>query len=104
MTIYPSSPGGAAAGFSNSGRRNILEQTKPYAFLVETEAVADGEAAQVTTVFLTNRECPWRCLMCDLWRNTLDHSVPEGAITEQICYALQNLPSTPREACAFEAL
>ena len=24
----------------------------------------------------TNRECPWRCLMCDLWRNTLAETRP----------------------------
>ena len=45
----------------------------------------------VATIFLTNRECPWRCLMCDLWRNTLDQSVPEGAILEQVEYALDQL-------------
>ena len=90
MTIYPSSPGARSRWIlEQRPARNILEQTKPYAFLVETEAGADGEAVQVTTVFLTNRECPWRCLMCDLWRNTLDHSVPQGAITEQIRYALK---------------
>ena len=35
--------------------------------------------------------------MCDLWRNTLDHSVSPGAITEQIRYALERLPRAPRE-------
>ena len=45
----------------------------------------------VATVFLTNRECPWRCLMCDLWRNTLTETVVAGAIPEQIGYALARL-------------
>jgi hypothetical protein len=45
----------------------------------------------VATVFLTNRECPWRCLMCDLWRNTLAETVPLGAIPAQIDYALRRL-------------
>ena len=45
----------------------------------------------VATVFLTNRECPWRCVMCDLWRNTLTETVPVGAIPEQIDYALERL-------------
>ncbi|MEO6809924.1 MAG: radical SAM protein [Isosphaeraceae bacterium] len=31
--------------------------------------------------------------MCDLWRHTLDETVPEGAIAAQIQYALDNLPS-----------
>ncbi len=50
-----------------------------------------GEIVPVATVFLTNRECPWRCLMCDLWKNTLEHSVAPGMIPAQIEYALQRL-------------
>ena len=57
------------------------------------EAGDDGAAADVVTVFLTNRECPWRCLMCDLWRNTLEETVPAGAIAAQIRYALERLPA-----------
>src|SRR5439155_326472 len=41
---------------------------------------------------LTNRECPWRCLMCDLWKNTLADTAPPGAIPGQIRYALERLP------------
>lgn len=44
----------------------------------------DGGQASILTVFLTNRECPWRCLMCDLWRHTLPETVPRGAIPEQV--------------------
>ncbi len=33
-----------------------------------------------------------RCLMCDLWRNTLTETVPPGAISNQIDYALTQLP------------
>jgi radical SAM enzyme (TIGR01210 family) len=46
----------------------------------------------VSTLFLTNRECPWRCVMCDLWKNTLTDTVPLGAIPEQIEFALRQLP------------
>lgn len=35
-------------------------------------------------LLLTNKECPWRCLMCDLWKETLTTSVPPGAIPRQI--------------------
>jgi radical SAM enzyme (TIGR01210 family) len=71
--------------------RNPVDPFQPYAFLVEDERSATGEIVPVATVFLTNRECPWRCLMCDLWRNTLTDSVPVGAIPAQIDYALQRL-------------
>lgn len=64
---------------------------RPYAFFSERERSAAGTVVTVATVFLTNRECPWRCLMCDLWKNTLPDTVPSGAIVEQIDYALTRL-------------
>jgi radical SAM enzyme (TIGR01210 family) len=98
MTVYPSSPGARTRWIlDNRPARNSLDEKKPYAFLVETEAGPFGEAVQVSTVFLTNRECPWHCLMCDLWQNTLVVSVTPGAITEQIRFALENLPGAARE-------
>lgn len=72
--------------------RTLLDPYRPYAFLAEQECAASGEIVPVSTVFLTNRECPWRCLMCDLWKNTLTDTVPLGAIPEQIKFALQQLP------------
>jgi archaeosine synthase beta-subunit len=74
-------------------QRNKLDPSRPYAYFVEEEFSAAGEVVPVATVFLTNRECPWRCLMCDLWKNTLTETVPEGSIPAQIEYALQRLPS-----------
>jgi radical SAM enzyme (TIGR01210 family) len=76
---------------SRRPERNIVDPFQPYAFLVEDERAASGEIVPVATVFLTNRECPWRCLMCDLWRNTLAETVPIGAIPAQIDYALERL-------------
>lgn len=73
-------------------QRNALDPTRPYVFFVEDECSVAGEIVPVATVFLTNKECPWRCLMCDLWRNTLTETVPVGAIPAQISYALQRLP------------
>ena len=66
---------------------------QPYGFLVEQELGARGRVEDVATIFLTNRECPYRCLMCDLWQNTTDTPVPPGAIPAQIAYALEHLPS-----------
>ena len=74
------------------GPRNSVDPRRPYAFLVESEHAASGRVEDVATIFLTNRECPFRCLMCDLWKNTTEQRVPVGAIPEQIDYALSRLP------------
>jgi archaeosine synthase beta-subunit len=52
--------------------------------IVEDERAADGRLARVATVLLTGRECPWRCVMCDLWRGTIASDTPPGAIPRQI--------------------
>jgi radical SAM enzyme (TIGR01210 family) len=74
------------------GQRNALDPRRAYAALTEEEPDGSGGTVSVSTVLLTNRECPWRCLMCDLWRNTLVESVPAGAIPGQIREALARLP------------
>ncbi|MDA1050582.1 MAG: radical SAM protein [Planctomycetota bacterium] len=71
--------------------KNTVDPRRPYAYLVEPECAASGRIEDVATIFLTNRECPFRCLMCDLWKNTTDERVPAGAIPEQIAFALSNL-------------
>ncbi len=75
------------------GRKNALDPHVPYAFLWEEECGGNGEQIATATLFLTNKECPYRCLMCDLWQNTLDRRVPVGAIPKQIDYALERLPA-----------
>lgn len=69
-----------------------LHPQQPYAFLREMETGPDGRQLKVDTIFLTNRECPFRCVMCDLWKHTLTESTPEGAIPAQIRYAFDRLP------------
>ncbi|MFZ0305596.1 MAG: radical SAM protein [Terracidiphilus sp.] len=75
------------------GMYNAVDARVPYAYLVEDERNAAGEIVPTATIFLTNRECPWRCLMCDLWRNTISETVPAGAIPQQIDYALERIPA-----------
>jgi radical SAM enzyme (TIGR01210 family) len=72
--------------------KNPVDPWRPYAFLVEPERTRSGQVEDVATVFLTNKECPFRCLMCDLWKNTTDERVPGGAIVAQLDYALARLP------------
>jgi len=76
---------------SQRPQRTPVNAQEPYAFFLEEECGADGHTESVATIFLTNRECPFRCTMCDLWRNTLTDSVPAGAIPEQIDFALSRL-------------
>ena len=72
--------------------KNVVDPWRPYHYLVEPERLPDGRVEDVGTIFLTNRECPFRCLFCDLWKNTTDERVPEGAIVAQIDWALSRLP------------
>lgn len=96
LPLLPPYPSAAAERdgwiIARRGQRNIVDPLRPYAFFVEDERSAAGEIIPAATVLLTNRECPWHCVMCDLWRNTLTETVPIGAIPEQIDYALQRMP------------
>ncbi len=69
-------------------RTEKLHPRHPSHWLRESEPDPAGGQASILTVFLTNKECPWRCLMCDLWRHTLEETVPVGAIPEQLERAL----------------
>ncbi|HIE95793.1 MAG TPA: radical SAM protein [Planctomycetes bacterium] len=74
------------------GPKNSVDPFQPYHMLVEPEFCAHGRVEDVATVFLSNRECPFRCLMCDLWKNTTDDRVPAGAIPQQIRHAIEQFP------------
>ena len=90
---YPARPADRSRWIlGRRGQKNQLDPRLPYAFLWEEEAGAGGGPISTATIFLTNRECPYQCLMCDLWRNTLDARVPSGAIAAQIQHALIHLP------------
>jgi archaeosine synthase beta-subunit len=103
MAAYPSSPTARNRWIiQQRPARNVLDPWRPYAFVAETEPGPDGRAVEVATVFLTNRECPWRCVMCDLWRNTLEETVPEGAIAAQVAYAVERLPPMTAGAASLK--
>jgi radical SAM enzyme (TIGR01210 family) len=63
--------------------------------LLEEEPMPGGALASVVTAFLTGRECPWRCVMCDLWRYTIDEDTPEGAIPAQLDQVKAELDARP---------
>ena len=60
---------------------------------MEEERAESGRIVNSAVILLTNKECPWRCLMCDLWQNTLTRTVPPGAIPRQIETAMAQLGS-----------
>lgn len=89
------------------GRRGLKAQLDPmraYATTIEEELDASGALVPTVVVFLTNRECPFRCVMCDLWVNTLDATVPRDAIAGQIRAALaESAPTKPRQIKLYNA-
>ena len=91
-TLYPKSS--AARDRFVIDRRRVRVEPDPWRFqdlIVEDERTADGRAARTATVFLTGRECPWRCVMCDLWRYTTAGDTPPGAIPAQVAAARTRL-------------
>ena len=74
------------------GRSAPLDPSAPTRRIWEEEPDGRGALAPTAVVFLTNRECPFRCVMCDLWVNTLDETVPPGAIAAQIRTRARDLP------------
>lgn len=95
MPVVPAYPETAGAR-----DRFVLSQRPPRAshdpwrhqgVLVEEERSADGATVRAATVFLTGRECPWRCVMCDLWTFTLQEDTPPGALVRQLRSACAEL-------------
>jgi hypothetical protein len=78
---------------STRGRKNAVDPLRPYGWMVEKECTASGKIEDTAIIFLTNRECFFHCLMCDLWKNTTDESVPVGAIPDQIEWTLNQIPA-----------
>ena len=74
-----------------------MDPFKPHGFFLEQERADSGRVLHSAVILLTNKECPWRCLMCDLWQSTLIETVPLGAIPTQIGYALAQLDSRPEQ-------
>jgi archaeosine synthase beta-subunit len=96
-TAYPDNPPDRDRWIlGHRGERQSIDPRLPYAVSLEEERAESGEVVSVTTIFLASRECPWRCLMCDLWKNTLQEATPAGAIPAQMDHALARLyPSHP---------
>jgi archaeosine synthase beta-subunit len=93
MASWPALPQGPYPSGVAARDRFVLDHRPPrtshdpwryHDLIVEDERSVDGRVARVGTIFLTGRECPWRCVMCDLWQYTIASDTPAGAIPSQI--------------------
>ncbi len=97
VSVFPERERTAWITAQRSARRDGIDPFKPHGFFAEEECSNSGRIVNSAVILLTNKECPWRCLMCDLWQNTLTQTVPLGAIPQQIDYALAQLNSKPEQ-------
>jgi radical SAM enzyme (TIGR01210 family) len=73
--------------------KNKLDEQKAYGVFSEPELTRSGVVEDHNIVLTTNKECPFKCTMCDLWQNTLDYRVENGVITKQVRDGLGKLPT-----------
>lgn len=60
----------------------------PLGHVWEEERERDGSLLPALTIFLAGAECPFACVFCDLWRETLDGATPPVSLPLQIQKAL----------------
>jgi radical SAM enzyme (TIGR01210 family) len=90
LSPYPSTPAARDRFIVDlRGPRPSHDPWRHQDLAVEDEVTERGDVTRVGTVFLTGRECPWRCAMCDLWRSTTHGDTPAGAIPLQLAAARQ---------------
>lgn len=96
LTPYPELPAERTRWIlERRGPKTPHDPTRPYGCFVEDEPGPDGTLWECQTLLLTNRECAFRCLMCDLWQDTLDTPTVPGAIAAQVASLP---PPRPRRA------
>jgi archaeosine synthase beta-subunit len=67
-----------------------IDPWEPLGHLWEDERTRDGQLLSTLTVFLAGAECPFTCVFCDLWRETLDGVTPPGALPAQLRKTLES--------------
>src|SRR6201995_231839 len=87
-SIYPEKNRSAWILAQRPVKPSVPNPDQPHGVFLEQERLASGELVDSGVILITNKECPWRCLMCDLWKEMLDAPVPRGAIPRQIDHAL----------------
>jgi radical SAM enzyme (TIGR01210 family) len=61
---------------------------RPIGVSHEQERRPGGAVVDASTVFLAGAECPFSCVFCDLWAETLRGPTPPGSLPQQLTQAL----------------
>lgn len=89
MDPYPERPGARDRWIvDRRPAREAVDPRRPSGWFVEQEPAGDGRLSSALTVLLTNKECSWHCVFCDLWRYTLERKVTHDEILAQLDLAL----------------
>ena len=72
--------------------KNKVNPARAYGVFSEPELARNGSVEDHNIILTTNKECSFKCLMCDLWQNTLDYRVDDGVVAKQVRDALKTLP------------
>ena len=73
------------------GPRTPPSAWRPIRVVHEHERRPGGGVVEAATVFLAGTECPFSCVYCDLWQETLDDATPLGALPQQLGLALDEI-------------
>ena len=77
-------------GWVRSLRRSKVSRSAdwPIGVVHEQERSPGGGLVDAATVFLAGAECPFTCVFCDLWQQTLSGATPRGSLPRQLKQAL----------------
>ncbi len=64
---------------------------RPIGVVHEQERRPSGDIVDAATVFLAGAECPFSCVFCDLWQQTLSGHTPPGSLARQLEEALREI-------------
>ncbi|HSS49465.1 MAG TPA: radical SAM protein [Thermoanaerobaculia bacterium] len=82
-----------------------VDPREPLGHVWEEERERDGRLLPALTIFLAGAECPFTCVFCDLWRETLNSATPPASLPIQIRKALSAVgpPSRPAAIKLYNA-
>src|SRR3954453_10180514 len=66
------------------GPRWAIDSDEALGHFWEEERAPGGGTTRALTIFLAGAECPFTCVFCDLWRETLNGATPPGALPIQL--------------------